>query len=59
MAEGISVGKSGQQEREQDTSGGNVVGKAPSKNTLHQPPNFLGKSGQPDNQSTNRSKGTT
>ena len=24
---------------------------------LHQPPNFLGKSGQGDNQSTNRGKG--
>jgi hypothetical protein len=35
------------------------VGKAPSNNTLHQPPNFLGQSGQPDNQSTNRPKGTT
>lgn len=46
------------QRRTQDSSGGNVVGKAPS-GTLHQPPAFLGKSGQPDNQSTNRPKGTT
>jgi hypothetical protein len=59
MAEGINVGNSGQQGREQDTSGGNVVGKAPSNNTLHQPPNFLGKGGQPDNQSTSRPKGST
>lgn len=38
--------------------GGNVVGKAPS-GTLYQPPAIFGKSGQPDNQSTNRGKGTT
>jgi hypothetical protein len=43
----------------QTTAGGNVVGKAPDKNTLHQPPAFLGKSGQGDNQSTNRAKGST
>lgn len=55
----IDTGKSGQQHREQDTSGGNVVGKAPDKNTLHQPPNFLGQSGKSDNQSTNRPKGST
>lgn len=46
------------QARTQDTSGGNVVGKAPSAR-LHQPPAFMGKSGQPDNQSTNRPKGST
>jgi hypothetical protein len=39
-------------------SGGNVVGKAPS-GKLHQPPAIFGKSGQPDNQSTNRGKGRT
>lgn len=27
------------------------------KNRLHQPPSFMGKSGQPDNASTNRGKG--
>lgn len=41
------------------SGGGNVVGKAPNNNTLHQPPNFMGRSGQPDNQSTNRGKGRT
>lgn len=46
------------QARTQDTSGGNVVGKAPS-GKLHQPPAIFGKSGQPDNQSTNRGKGRT
>jgi hypothetical protein len=46
------------QNSSQDTSGGNVVGKAPSYR-LHQPPAFMGKSGQPDNQSTNRPKGST
>lgn len=40
------------------TGGGNVVGKAPS-GKLHQPPAIFGKSGQPDNQSTNRGKGRT
>lgn len=29
------------------------------KNRLHQPPNIFGKSGQPDNQSTSRPKGST
>lgn len=42
-----------------DTSGGNSSGgstiKAP---TLYQPGNMMGKSGTPDNQSTNRGKGT-
>jgi hypothetical protein len=46
------------QARTQDSSGGNVVGKAPS-GTLHTPPAFLGKSGTPDNQSTSRPKGST
>jgi hypothetical protein len=41
-----------------DSSGGNIVGKGPTNHTLHQPPNFMGKSGQPDNQSTSRPKGT-
>ena len=54
---GIETGKSGQQSREQDTSGGNVVGKAPSNNTLHQPPNFMGESGKPDNRPTDRGDG--
>jgi hypothetical protein len=46
------------QSRTQDTSGGNVVGKAPNAD-LYQPAKFMGKSGQPDNQSTNRAKGST
>lgn len=47
------------QARAQDTSGGNIVGKGPTKHTLYQPPNFQGKSGQSDNQSTSRPKGST
>lgn len=39
--------------------GGNISGKGPSKHRLHQPPNFQGKSGQGDNQSTWRGKGKT
>jgi hypothetical protein len=46
------------QTRTQDSSGGNVVGKAPS-GRLHQPPAFLGKTGQSDNQTTSRPKGST
>ena len=46
------------QARVQDSSGGNVVGKAPS-GTLYKAPPIFGKSGQPDNQSTNRPKGET
>lgn len=42
-----------------DASGGNVVDRAPANNTLHQPPNFLGQGGTPNNQSTSRGKGTT
>jgi hypothetical protein len=56
----VSTGASqSKQARTQDTSGGNVVNKAPDKNTLHQPPAFMGKSGTPDNQSTSRGKGRT
>jgi hypothetical protein len=55
MSTGASQAK---QARTQDTSGGNIVGKAPS-GKLHQPPAIFGKSGQPDNQSTNRPKGST
>lgn len=51
-------GNAQRQARTQDTSGGNVVGKAPS-GKLHQPPAFLGKGGTPDNQSTSRGKGRT
>jgi hypothetical protein len=43
----------------QNTQGGNIVGKAPSSPPLRQPPAIFGKSGQPDNQSTNRPKGST
>lgn len=51
--------KAANQSRVQDTSGGNIVNKGPTKHRLHQPPKFQGKSGTPDNQSTNRGKGTT
>jgi hypothetical protein len=44
------------QNSSQDTSGGNVVGKAPSAD-LYQPAKFMGKSGQPDNQEVFRGKG--
>lgn len=43
----------GQQSNEDQSGGGNVVGKAPAAK-LYQPPPFMGKSGQPDNQSTDR-----
>ncbi len=56
MSTGASQAK---QAETQDTQGGNVVNKAPDKNKLYQPPNFLGKSGQSDNQSTSRPKGST
>lgn len=42
-----------------DPSGGNVVDRAPTNHKLYQPPAFQGKSGQPDNQSTDRPKGST
>lgn len=52
------MSKESNQSRKQDSSGGNVNGKAPS-GTLYQPPSTLlgtdGKSGQ--TQSTNRGKG--
>ena len=51
--------KASNQSRTQDSSGGNVVGKAPDKNVLYTPANFMDKSGQPDNQSTKRPKGST
>lgn len=44
------------QSREQNTSGGNLVGSAPSA-PLRQVPDFQGKAGQSDNQSTNRGPG--
>jgi hypothetical protein len=50
-------GKRSNQSPPDDAGGGNIVGKGPTKHTLHQPPNFLGKSGQGDNQSTKRPKG--
>ena len=52
------MSKESNQSRKQDSSGGNVVGKAPD-GRLHQPPSSMlgtdGKSGQ--SQSTNRGKG--
>jgi hypothetical protein len=50
--------KAANQSQTQTTAGGNVVGKAPSAK-LFQPAKFQGKSGTPDNQSTNRGKGRT
>jgi hypothetical protein len=44
------------QSRTQDTSGGNLVGKAPTA-PVRKVPDFQGKSGQSDNQSTNRGPG--
>lgn len=55
MSTGASESK---QSRKDQAGGGNVVGKSP-KGRLHQPPNFMGKSGQSNNQSTNRGKGRT
>ncbi len=45
------------QHREDQSGGGNIHMKGPTKHRLHQPPNFMGKSGQGDNQSTKRPKG--
>lgn len=45
------------QHREDQSGGGNTG--TYQKNTLHQPPAIFGKSGQPDNQDTNRPKGKT
>lgn len=39
--------------------GGNLGNKDPKAPTLYQPANFMGKSGMPDNQSTDRAKGMT
>ncbi len=41
------------------TDGGNSAGKAMSGVQTNIVPDFLGRSGQPDNQSTNRPKGST
>lgn len=49
--------KQSNQHRPDQAGGGNITGKAPDKNRLHQPPNFQGRSGQSDNQSTFRKKG--
>ncbi len=50
--------KANRQSRKDQSGGGQVVGSAP-KSRLHQPPRFQGRSGTPDNQSTNRGKGRT
>ena len=42
-----------------DASGGNIVDKGPTDQKLYQPPKFMGESGQSDNQSTDRPKGST
>lgn len=50
--------KESNQARTQDSSGGNLVNKSPSARLYKVPP-VQGKSGQPDNQSTSRPKGST
>lgn len=55
----MSSGAEDRQSQSQNSSGGNLANKDPNKPTLYQPANFQGKSGQPDNQSTNRPKGST
>jgi len=50
-------GKQSKQEGTGLAGGGNTG--TYKQNRLHQPPNFMGKSGQPDNQSTSRGKGRT
>lgn len=52
------MSKASKQSRTDQAGGGQVVGRAP-KSRLHQPPNFQGKAGQSDNQSTFRGKGRT
>lgn len=52
-----SGAKLGNQSRTEQSGGGNIVNKGPTKHKLYQPPNFLDKSGQSDNASTNRPKG--
>ena len=51
--------KASNQHAGDQSGGGNISGKGPTKQRLHQPPAFQGKSGQGDNQSTNRGKGKT
>jgi hypothetical protein len=46
------------QHRPSQKGGAQNVGHVP-KARLHQPPNFMGKSGQGDNQSTSRGSGKT
>jgi len=52
------MAKESNQHAGSQSGGGNMVG-GPSKHRLHQPPNFQGKDGQSDNQSTSRGKGKT
>jgi hypothetical protein len=53
----LSTGaKESNQHRSEQSGGGNLVGKAPS-GVLYTPPDFQGKSGQSDNQDTNRGPG--
>lgn len=59
MSTGASWSKQAPNSGQPDKSGGNLSGGNGVKATLHQPPAFQGKSGQPDNQSTFRGKGTT
>jgi hypothetical protein len=52
----MSTGASQDKQSRSDQSGGGNS-QSYDKNTLHQPPNFLDKSGQSDNASTSRPKG--
>jgi hypothetical protein len=52
------VSEQSNQHRSDQAQGGNLVGKAPSA-PLAKVPDFQGKSGQSDNQSTKRAPGST
>jgi hypothetical protein len=60
MSTGGSASRQAATPGDGDKSGGNSSGgKSPQAPKLYQPANFMGQSGQPDNQSTNRGKGRT
>lgn len=47
------------QSRVDQSGGAQIINKTPTDPPLRQPPRFQGKSGTPDNQDTNRPKGST
>jgi hypothetical protein len=59
MSTGAEVNKQSPNAGQPDSSGGNSVGPALKAPNLYQPAKFMDKSGTPDNQSTNRPKGST